>query len=122
MLLFSACGTPDVGENAPTVVHSPVAFVLRTATHLSSPRRLRQDLKLKHGLSSYCTCLFYLPPSSDCDAVKEKSVLLGQRAEFPSHVPVLALKISSPIMPFIFYLFILLPSLVIRRSAGSIYL
>ena len=32
-------------------------------------KELRQDLKLKHGLGSYCE---RLPPSFDCDAVKHK--------------------------------------------------
>lgn len=55
-------------------------------------------------LAQYRTCPFYLPPSSDCDAVIQtvlKSVLMGQRTEFLAHILVLALKLSAPLTPFI---------------------
>lgn len=76
-LSFSACGSPDVsGVTDSGHIQSPVAFAEDSHTSVLS-YRLRQDLILKHGLSSYCTSPFYLPPSSDGDAVNQavKSVL-----------------------------------------------
>ena len=96
MLLFWAGETTEARN-----VHSPVAFAEVTHTSFIS-YRLGQDLNCKYGLSSYCTWVLYLSPSSDCDAVTkwncDKVGLNGA-----TH------RVSSPLMPFIFIYLCFLP-------------